>query len=40
MREVQHRMEEAEQEYEIARTREGWTREHWDEGGVDQISLG
>ena len=40
MREVQDRIEEAKQGYEIARTREGWTRDRWDEESVDQISLG
>jgi len=40
MREVQDRIEEAKQGYEIAGTREGWTRVRWDEGSVDQISLG
>jgi len=39
MREVQDRIEEAKQGYEIARTREGWTRDCWDERSVDQISL-
>ena len=40
MREVQDRIEEAKQGYEIAGTREGWTRVRWDKGSVDQISLG
>jgi len=40
MREVQDRIEQAKQGYAIARTREGWTRDCWDEGCVDQISLG
>jgi len=39
MREVQDRIEEAKQGYEIAGTREGWTPVRWDEGSVDQISL-
>jgi len=36
MREVQDRIEEAKQGYEIAGTREGWTRVRWDKGSVDQ----
>jgi len=40
MREVQDTIEEAKQGYEIAGTREGWTRGRWDEGSVDQILLG
>jgi len=40
MREMQDRIEEAKQGYEIAGTREGGTRVRWEEGSVDHISLG
>jgi len=39
MREVQDMIKEAKQGYEMARTREGWTRDRWDEGSVEQLLL-
>ena len=40
MREVQDKIEETKEGYEIEAIREVGTRVRWDEGSVDQISLG